>query len=80
MPTFHRGPFTRADRAHGACQQRVIVVLKAQPTGRLRSALGVRTRTRREARQRRPLIAGMKAAGAKIKRQFTVMNGFAATV
>jgi hypothetical protein len=80
MPKFHRG-LTRAQIQRAAsANHRVIVVMKSQQRGRLASAGSVRTRRAAEARQRQPLIAGLTASGAKVTRQFTVMNGFAATV
>jgi hypothetical protein len=40
----------------------------------------VSTRRAAQARQRRSLIAGITASGSRVTRQYTVLNGFAATV
>src|SRR3954470_13672044 len=80
VPTFHHG-LSRARIVRTArASKRVIVVLKSQQRGRLASAASVKARSATQARQRRPLIRSIKAAGGSIKRQFTVMNAFAATV
>ena len=81
LPTFHHQGLTRAQilRTERATH-RVIVVLKAQQTGRLASPASVRTRRAVQARQRRPLIAAVTASGSHVTHQFTVLNGFTATV
>jgi Subtilase family/Peptidase inhibitor I9 len=80
VPTFHhgltRGQVTRTARA----SKRVIVVMKSQQRGRLATTASVRARSATQARQRRPLIRAIKASGGSVRRQFTVLNGFAATV
>jgi Subtilase family/Peptidase inhibitor I9 len=80
VPRFHRG-LSRAQILRTArASHRVIVVLKSQQTGRLDSASSVRTRRAAQALERQSLIAGIDASGSFVTRQFTVLNGFAATV
>jgi hypothetical protein len=80
VPTFHHG-LTRAQiRRTARSTQRVIVVMKTQQRGKLASAASVRSRSATQARQRRPLLAHIAASGGSVRRQFTVLNGFAATV
>jgi hypothetical protein len=80
MPSFHRG-LSRAQVLRTArASHRVIVVLKSQQRGRLDSASRVSTRRAVQALQRKSLIAGIHASGSSVTRQFTVLNGFAATV
>jgi hypothetical protein len=80
VPRFHHGlskaQVLRAARA----SHRVIVVLKAQPRGKLASASSVKARKAAQARQRRPLIARINRSGGSVTRQYTVLNAFAATV
>jgi len=78
--TFHRGLSRAQVLSTARATNRVIVVLKSQQRGRLASASSVRARRAVQARQRRPLIAGIRASGSSVTRQFTVLNGFAATV
>jgi hypothetical protein len=80
VPTFHHGLSRRQVVRAARATRRVIVVMKSQQRGRLASAASVRARSAKQARQRRPLIRRIKAAGGSVRRQFTVMNGFAATV
>ena len=78
--SFHRGLSRAQVLSTARATNRVIVVLKSQQRGRLASASSVRSRRAVQARQRRPLIAGIRASGSSVTRQFTVLNGFAATV
>jgi Peptidase inhibitor I9 len=80
VPRFHRGLSREQILRTARATHRVIVVLKSQQKGRLASASSVRTRRATQARQRRPLIASIDASGSSVTRQFTVLNGFAATV
>ena len=80
VPTFHRGLSRTQVVRTARSTKRVIVVLKSQPRGKLASAASVRARSARQARQRRPLIRRIKSSGGSVRRQFTVLNGFAATV
>jgi hypothetical protein len=80
VPKFHRG-LSRSQIAQTArATQRVIVVMKSQQTGRLATPRSVNARRAVQLRQRGPLMARVAAAGSHVTRQFTVMNGFAATV
>src|SRR4051794_8542404 len=77
IPTFHRGlPPGKVQRA----SRHVIVVLKHQQRGGLATASSVKARAAAQARQRRPLIARISAAGGSVSREFTTFNAFAATV
>jgi len=80
VPTFHRGLSRTQIVRTARSTKRVIVVLKSQQRGKLASAASVRARSARQARQRRPLIRRIKSSGGSVRRQFTVLNGFAATV
>jgi len=80
VPRFHRGLSSARILSTARATHRVIVVLKSQQTGRLRTASSVRTRRAVQERQRRPLMARVAASGSSVTRQFTVLNGFAARV
>src|SRR4051812_36547530 len=73
VPRFHHGlskaQVLRAARA----SHRVIVVLKAQPRGKLASSSAVKARNAAQARQRRPLIARINRSGGSVTRQYTVL-------
>jgi len=80
VPSFHRGLSRPQILSTARASHRVIVVLKSQQTGRLDSASSVRTRRAAQALERQSLIAGIDASGSSVTRQFTVLNGFAASV
>ncbi len=80
-PSFHKGLSPgKVQRAARAASKRVIVVLKSQQRGKLATASDVKARAAAQARQRRPLFAKISDAGGDVTRQYTTLNGFAATV
>jgi hypothetical protein len=81
-PRAHRSGLSRraALRTARTATKRVVVVLKHQAHGSLATASSAKARRAAQARQRRPLLAKVSAAGGRVTRQYTTLNGFAATI